>query len=129
MMEGTPGRIVIGKSVPLTRELRLACRRHGIVLAAVEYQDVDTGFEVFPEVIGNSVRLDIRPFMAFLNGRKPESMVFQELNSRVLVPFDQWFDLGGHMAQQSEVSRRILETGQHQTELESQVRVKVQHAK
>ena len=126
VMENQPARITVGKSVPFTESLHAVCRRHGVLLESIDYRDVDTGFEVYPEVYGEQVQLDIRPFMAFLNPRDRRQIVFQELATKVRVPLDSWFDLGGHMSSQNDVSREIMATGRQEADRQSSVRLRVE---
>jgi len=64
--------------------------------------------------------------MAFQDQVRPYEIQFQELTTRVNVPLGQWFDLGGTMANQDEVSREILGTAKRSGESSGQVRVRVE---
>jgi hypothetical protein len=125
-LERSPARISIGKRIPFTERWLELARRHAKVVESVHYESVDTGFEVAPELFGNLVQLDIRPYMAFQDPLRPREIQFQELTTRVNVPLGQWFDLGGAMVSRDEVSREILGAGNRGGGGDGAVRVRVE---
>jgi hypothetical protein len=125
-LEGSPARINVGKRIPFTEQWLVLARRHVQVVESVRYESVDTGFEVEPELFGEMVQLAIRPYMSFQDPRRPREIQFQELTTRVNVPLGQWFDLGGTMAGNDEVSREILEAAKRSGESVGSVRVRVE---
>ncbi len=125
VLEGHPARIVVGQSVPFTAQLRSACRRHGYLIENIEYQNIDTGFEVVPDLYGKQVHLVIRPFMAFLDSSSPREIVFQELATQVRIPVGTWYDLAGSELRQNDLIREILASGHQGRGVESLIRVKV----
>jgi hypothetical protein len=125
VMEGQAGRLSVGKAVPFTDRLVELSGRHGRVVTSTEYQRVDTGFYVFPELYGDVVQLDIQPYMSFLDRSRPDEIIFQDLSTKVRVPVGEWFDLGGHMTTQDELSRAILSRGRADGRTDSNVKVKV----
>ena len=125
-LEGSPARISVGKRIPFTERWLVLARRHAKVVESVHYKSVDTGFEVAPELFGDLVQLDIRPYLAFQDPRRPREIQFQELTTRVNVPLGQWFDLGGAMSSQDEVSREILGAGNRGGGGDGVVRVRVE---
>lgn len=126
VMDGDWGQISVGRRVPFTERLRVLCRRHHpVIIETIEYQVVDTGFEVLPQVYGDQVELDIRPYLSMQDHRHPERIVFQDLATRVRVPLGNWFDLGGHMSRQDDVSREILSLTKETRQNDGTIRVKV----
>jgi hypothetical protein len=125
-LEGSPARISVGKRIPFAERWLVLARRHARVVESVHYESVDTGFEVAPELFGDMVQLDIRPYMAFQDPRRPREIQFQELTTRVNVPLGQWFDLGGTMASRDEVSREIIGAGSRGGGGDAVVRVRVE---
>ncbi len=91
--------------------MRYYSRQHPHFVATVDYKDVDTGFVVLPEVQGSIVRLEIRPFMTFLDSKNPNRIVFRDLSSHVIVPLGSWFDLGGHLGSGNGLGREIMGAG------------------
>ena len=125
VIEGYPATITVGKAVPFTNQMRTYCRQHPAFVETMDYQNVDTGFEVLPEVYGQTVQLEIRPFMAFLDSRNPNQIIFHELATKVRLPLGIWYDLGGQMSTQDGLSREILGAGRHSSENDSSIRVRV----
>jgi len=125
VIEGYPATITVGKAVPFTSQMRTYCRHHPAFVEAIDYQNVDTGFEVLPEVFDETVQLEIRPFMAFLDAQNPNQIIFHELATKVRLPLGTWYDLGGQMSTQDELSREILGAGRHSTGSGNSIRVRV----
>lgn len=125
VLDGSPAIIRVGRSVPFTSQLRYYSRRHPRFVESIEYQRVDTGFEVLPEVFGGNVRLKINPFMAFLDQDSPNQIVFQEMASTVSIPLGAWYDLSDHMSTQNDLSREILGVGKQSVQDSNRVRIRV----
>lgn len=125
IVEGSPARISVGRAVPFTAEMRTYCQRHPLFVETVEYHHVDTGFEVLPELFENLVELEIRPFMAFLDQKRPNRIVFQELATQVRIPLGVWYELGGYMKAQDGLSREIMAAGSRSKEGDGSVRIRV----
>lgn len=127
-LEGSPARISVGQQLPFTERWLVLARRHVQVYESTHYASVDTGFEVTPELlVGNQVELTIHPFMAFIDDTRHSRQIrFSELATRVRIPVDAWFDLGGTMSNRDEVSREILGTARHEGAEGGGVRVRVE---
>jgi len=125
VLEGYPASISVGRAVPFTSELRHYWNRHPHYFAITEYVNVDTGFEVIPQILGEMVQLEIRPFMAFLDTDNPKQIIFQELATRVRIPFGVWYDLGGQTSSLSSLGREILRTGTQSGSAGNTIRVRV----
>lgn len=108
VVEGYPASISVGHAVPFTSQLRYFCRRHPHFVESIEYKNVDTGFEVLPEVQGGMVNIEIRPYMNFLNSQNPNQIVFHEAATNVRVPLGRWFDLGSHVQSREGLGREII---------------------
>lgn len=125
VMEGSAARISVGKSVPFSSQMRTYCRQHPAFVESIDYHNVDTGFEILPEVFGTEVQLEVRPFMAFLDTQNPNQIIFHELATTVRVPFGAWYDLGGQMGAQGGLSREILGGERHSRSTGNSIRVRV----
>ena len=125
VMEGSPARISVGKSVPFTSQMRRYCRQNPTYVESIDYRNVDTGFEVLPEVYGKEVQLEIRPFMAFLNTQNSKEIIFHELSTKVRLPLGIWYDLGGQMSTKDGLSREILGFGSQSSTSGNSIRVRV----
>lgn len=106
MMDGGTGFIRVGQSVPFTQEWVNYMQRYIHVQRTTEFVEITTGFAVSARSIGNEVEVEITPRIAQLN--KQGFIDFEELSTIVRVNKGEWFDLGGTMQQNDEVSRAIL---------------------
>ncbi len=125
VLEGSSASISIGRSVPFTSQLLYYSKRHPHFVASVDYQNVDTGFEVFPEVHGDMVRLEIRPYMNYLDRYNFKHIVFHEMATTVNIPFGAWFDLGGQMSGRNGLAGEILRAGSSHGSDTSSIRIRV----
>ena len=98
--------IQVGQSVPFTQEWRTFAHRYTHIQRTTEFIEVSTGFAVRPRSIGGQVELDITPRIAQLN--QQGFIDFEALRTVVRVNKGEWFDLGGAMQRNDEVSRAIL---------------------
>lgn len=127
IVEGSPARISVGRAVPLTAEMRTYCQHHPVFIETVEYHHVDTGFEVLPELFENVVELEVRPFMSFMDQKRPNQIVFQELTTKVRIPLGAWYELGGYLKKQDGLSREIMATGSRSRQDDGSIRIRVDH--
>jgi|GEM_PF-253643 len=125
VLEGYPASISIGRTIPFTSELRYYWNRHPDYVAATEYVNVDTGFEVIPQILGEMVELEIQPFLAFLDTDNPNQIIFHELSTKVRIPLGAWYDLGGQKSSLSGLGREILRTGSRSDNSGNTIRVRV----
>lgn len=125
VLEGYPATISVGRAIPFTSELRYYWNRHPHYVATTEYVNVDTGFEVIPQIQGEMVQLEIQPFMAFLDADNPKQIVFHELSTRVRIPLGAWYDLGGQTSSLNSLGREILRTGSRSDNAGNTIRVRV----
>ena len=98
--------IQVGQSVPFTQEWRTFAHRYTHIQRTTEFIEVSTGFAVRPRSIGGQIELDITPRIAQLN--QQGFIDFEALRTVVRVNKGEWFDLGGAMQRNDEVSRAIL---------------------
>lgn len=126
-LEGSPARISVGRRIPFTERWLELARRHARLVESTRYESVDTGFEVIPEFLtGDQVELTIHPFMAFVDPHRDREIRFSDLTTRVRIPLGEWFDLGGAMSGEDEVSREILATGSQGRGEDGRVRIRVE---
>ena len=106
VVDGEFAFIQVGQSVPFTQELRTFAHRYTHIQLTTKFVEVSTGFVVHPRSVGEQIELDITPRIAQLN--QQGFIDFEELRTVVRVNKGEWFDLGGAMQQNDEVSRAIL---------------------
>jgi len=106
VVDGEFAFIQVGQSVPFTQEWRIFTHRYTHIQRTTEFIEVSTGFAVRPRSIGGHIELDITPRIAQLN--QQGFIDFEALRTVVRVNKGEWFDLGGAMQRNDEVSRAIL---------------------
>ena len=106
VVDGEFAFIQVGQSVPFTQEWRTFTHRYTHIKRTTEFIEVSTGFAVRPRSIGGQIELDITPRIAQLN--QQGFIDFEALRTVVRVNKGEWFDLGGAMQRNDEVSRAIL---------------------
>ena len=106
VVDGEFAFIQVGQSVPFTQEWRTFAHRYTHIQRTTEFIEVSTGFAVRPRSIGGQIELDITPRIAQLN--QQGFIDFEALRTVVRVNKGEWFDLGGAMQRNDEVSRAIL---------------------
>jgi len=125
VLEGYPASISVGRAVPFTSQLRYYSSRHPHFVDSVSYQRVDTGFEVRPTVQGTMVRLEVHPFMSFLDQAEPREIVFEEISTTVNIPFGSWYDLGSQLESQGGLNAEILGVDSSTGHVSHQVKVRI----
>lgn len=105
-IEGEFAFIQVGQSVPFTQEWRTLTHRYAQVRRTTEFVTISTGFAVRPRSLGTQIELDITPRISQFN--QQGFIDFESLRTVVRVNKGEWFDLGGTMQQNDEVSRTIL---------------------
>lgn len=130
VLEGEEGYIAIGREVPFTSELAVLAGRHLGVAQKTEFRQVSTGFRVRPQLLGESVRLELTPHMANLGTQaNGGDLTFSSLTSTVMVPLGQWFNLAGHLERRDEIGQAILSRNLGVGQSRSQVYIRVDTTK
>ena len=105
-MSGSPAFIRTGKEIPYLSSSPFF-RRHAPGGATVEWQIVESGFEVTPTVAGDNVILKIVPRIAY-DHRDDGVIRFSEAQTEMTVPYGQWVEIGGADYRQNEIFQEIL---------------------
>jgi type II secretory pathway component GspD/PulD (secretin) len=114
VMSGSSAYLWVGRDVPYTERWAYLTRRYARVIETVNFQRVETGFEVRPIVIGNNVQIEICPRISSFD--KQEQVVrLTEAKTTMTVPKGQWVIIGGTSEQSNEVFRDILSYGSSST--------------
>lgn len=126
VLEGMPAFIQVGESVPYVQRFLALAGNHITVVEGVQYQDVVTGFEVLPRLVGDRVELEIAPRLSFIGNRGTQVVNFQELRTTVSVRLGEWVDLGGATTSRDEVSNAIWSTASTQSGERRTIMLKVE---
>jgi len=114
VMSGSSAYLWVGKDVPYTEQWVYFTRRYARVVTTVNFNRVETGFEVLPIVAGTNVQLEIIPRISSLE-RGGQVVRFTEASTTLTVPKGQWVTFGGSSEQSNEVIRDILSYGSSST--------------
>lgn len=114
VMSGSSAYLWVGKEVPFTERWIYLTHRYARVVETVNFQRVETGFEVRPIVIGNNVQVEIVPRISSFD-REEQVVRLTEAATTLSVPKGQWVTIGGTSEQGNEVFRDILSYGSSST--------------
>lgn len=110
VLDGGRGYLRIGESIPQVQTF-LALAGHRLqAIAGIQYQDVTTGFDVEPRLLGEQVHLVISPRLAFRSAQGAEIVNFQELRTTVTMKPGEWTEVGSAVGAANEVNRQIFST-------------------
>jgi type II secretory pathway component GspD/PulD (secretin) len=114
VMSGSSAYLWVGKDVPYTERWVYFTHHYAHVVETVNFQRVETGFEVLPIVAGNTVQIQIIPRISSLE-QGGRIVRFTEAATTLSVPKGQWVTFGGSSEQSNEVFRDILSYGSSST--------------
>ncbi len=86
VMSGGSGRFVTGANVPISDDVLIRFRDHGIIREGVIFREVSTGFIFTPTILNTEVHLDITPFFSYFADGEEGSIVFYEAATTVSIP-------------------------------------------
>jgi type II secretory pathway component GspD/PulD (secretin) len=111
---GSPAYILAGQEIPYTDRWLYLCRRYARVTESVVFHKIESGFDVVPVVMGDSVSIDITPRISYeVPGREPGIIRFTRASTSLQIPMNEWVTIGGTSETDNEVITAILETGAH----------------
>jgi type II secretory pathway component GspD/PulD (secretin) len=111
VMSGSIAYIWVGKEIPFTERWVYLSRRYAHVVEKVNFQRVETGFEVRPVITGNSVQVEIVPRISSLEEGERGVVRLTEASTTMTVVKGQWVTVAGTSEQSNEVIHDILSTG------------------
>jgi type II secretory pathway component GspD/PulD (secretin) len=114
VMSGSSAYLWVGRDIPFTERWVYLTRRYAHVVETVNFQRVETGFEVRPIVAGNNVQIEIVPRISSFD-REEQVVRLTEAATTLSVPKGQWVTIGGTSEQSNEVFRDILSYGSSST--------------
>ena len=105
-MSGSPAFIRTGKEIPYRRGSAFF-RRYAPGDGTITWQNIESGFEVTPTIVGDNVHLKILPRLAY-DHRQDAVVRFFAAQTELTVPLGQWVEIGGADDQQNEIIKEIL---------------------
>lgn len=91
VLQGQWANIRTGKKFPIAQR---QTNPDGTVTETITYEQVSTGFQVFPQLADKNVILKIRPFHAELSQEGGGQIQNQSLETTVSAPLGKWVELG-----------------------------------
>ncbi|OGP52733.1 MAG: hypothetical protein A2Y65_07440 [Deltaproteobacteria bacterium RBG_13_52_11] len=114
VMSGSSAYLWVGRDIPFTERWVYLTHTYAHVVETVNFQRVETGFEVRPIVIGNTVQIQIVPRISSFD-REEQVVRLTEASTTVTVLKGQWVTIAGTSAQSNEAIRDILSYGSSTT--------------
>ena len=111
VMSGSSAYLWVGREIPFTQRWAYLTHTHAHEVETVEFQRVETGFEVRPVVAGDRVHIEIVPRISSLEDRERGVIRLTEASTKVTVLRGQWVTIGGTSEQSNDAIRAILSTG------------------
>ena len=108
-MSGSPAFIIAGKEIPYHHGSAFY-RRYAPGGVTTTWQNVESGFEVTPTIMGDTVHLKIVPRLAY-DHRRDAVIRFFAAQTELTAPLGQWVEVGGVDQQQNEIVKEILSQG------------------
>ncbi len=109
---GKAAYILTGKEIPYRERWKYYCRRYAVCSDSISYQNIDTGLEVMPVIIGDRAKLEITPRISQVDTNDPRGVVrFSAASTQLSVPLGQWVKIGGADKQGNDVFSAILSGG------------------
>lgn len=123
---GGESTLMVGTDVPYRDRWEGICRRYGFIARTVEFVRVDTGFSVQAIAMGNRVRVDVAPAIAFHTRSGYErSQRFADAETTLTVAMGEWVTLAGTDTQTHDVTRAVLDSVRRSEESEIVMRLRV----
>lgn len=124
--DGGQAFIRAGTSLPMTQRDVIWGPYGQTVRESTVYRDVDSGFYVRPQVIGERVSLEINPVQQTLSARNPYVIVGQELRTSLSGRLGEWIVLGGDEESGHQENSRLLGKNTGSQHRASQVWIKIE---
>ena len=105
-MSGSPAFILTGKEIPYQHGPAFF-RRYAPDDGTTAWQNVESGFEVTPTIVGDNVHLKIVPRLAY-DDRNDAVIRFFAAQTELTATLGQWVEIGGVDDQQNEIIKEIL---------------------
>jgi len=125
VLEGHWAAIRTGQAIPQVVQQIQQGPYGSSVSQGIEYHNVESGFEVRPSLIGEQVRLDIRPFHARPSPHGGGVIEQQEIITSISGKPGEWIELGGTAEKQKHEGTGIIYTTRERGQQNHTVSIKV----
>jgi type II secretory pathway component GspD/PulD (secretin) len=110
VMSGSSAYLWVGREIPYAERWVYLTHTYAHEVETVQFQRVETGFEVRPVVAGDRVHIEIIPRISSFD-ESAGVVRLAEASTKVTVLRGQWVTIGGTSEQSNEAVRAILSTG------------------
>jgi type II secretory pathway component GspD/PulD (secretin) len=110
VMSGSTAYLWVGREIPFTERWVYLTHTYAHEVETVQFQRVETGFEVKPVVAGDRVHIEIIPKISSFD-ESAGVVRLTEASTKLTMLRGQWVTIGGTSAQSNEAFRAILSTG------------------
>ncbi len=133
VLEGEGGWLEVGRDIPYTSEWSVFSGDITGYTEKINYKKIAVGFWVRPEqILADSVVVVIVPQFNRLesnfNGGPPQ-IRFNQLSTRLQLPFGEWYPLASHLHQTDRVSRAIISWRSHSGKQDQEIFIRIDPAK
>ncbi len=126
VIEGQWAFISAGKSLPVTGQTTIHSHHGTSMQQSIEYQEVQSGFEVSPTLRGDSVTLQVRPFRARHSPRGGGIIEQQEIITTVSGRLGEWITIGGMDEERQHAGMGTVHTTGNKRSARHDVKLKVE---
>ncbi len=124
VIDGGRATIASGQSRPQQQRQVIRTPSGVVVQDSTTIQELATGIEVVPRIVGQSVQLEVAP-QRETAGALPGSAQVQRVATVVSAPFGQWVEIGGTDASGARDARGIVSSSQARAAQSRRILVKV----
>jgi type II secretory pathway component GspD/PulD (secretin) len=109
VQSGSTAHISSRHDVPYPERWLYLSQGHGHIGRTVVFRKVDTGFDVRPVLVGDTVQIEIIPRISYVGERGLRNPIrFAEAATRLYAPVGEWVEIAGSEYAQAEMHRQIL---------------------
>jgi hypothetical protein len=116
--DGGQAFIHAGTRLPMTQREVIWNPYGQTVKESMVYMDVESGFHVRPQVVGERVSLEINPVQQSISAADPYTVVGQELRTNLIGQLGEWIELGsGEESTEQEILHLTGKAAQGETRI------------
>lgn len=124
--EGSQAYIRAGISRPLARRETIRGLYGREVRDSVVYQDIGSGFQVQPRLVGDRVSLDVTPFQQVISATDPRVVAGQQMHVTLTGRLGEWIEVGGGETDDAQRDRALAYSRATDTRQAQRVWLKVE---
>ena len=126
VIEGQWATISAGESIPVAEKITRHSRHGTTTQQSIKYKDVQSGFEVRPQISGETVTLEIRPFRAKHAKGGAGVIEQQQITTTVSGRLGEWITVGGIEQQQQQSALGTVYSNEKKRSATHKVKLRVE---